>query len=87
LPVEIRCSVYGGTYARNNMTQRLMRLMSMETLFMAMYDCPDKLHAIMALMRDNAVRMNRWAEAEGLLTLNNGNQCTCGTCYNPTNGS
>jgi len=84
LSVEIRCSVYGGTYARNNMTQRLMRLMSMETLFMAMYDCPDKLHAIMALMRDNAVRMNRWAEAEGLLTLNNGNQCTCGTCYNFT---
>ncbi|MEI8206301.1 MAG: hypothetical protein WCG03_05430 [Kiritimatiellales bacterium] len=84
LPVEIRCSVYGGTYARNNMTQRLMRLMSMETLFMAMYDCPDKLHAIMALMRDNAVLMSRWAEAEGLLTLNNGNQCTCGTCYNFT---
>jgi hypothetical protein len=84
LPVEIHCSEYGGSYARNFLTQRLLELMSMETLFMAMYDCPDKLHAIMALMRDNAVRMARWAEKEGLLTLNNGNQSTCGSCYNFT---
>jgi hypothetical protein len=58
--------------------------MAMETFFVAMYDCPDKLHGIMSLLRDNAVRMSRWAEAEGLLVLNNGNQCTCGTCYNFT---
>jgi len=51
---------------------------------MAMYDCPDKLHALMGLLRDNAIRMCRWAEVEGLLELNNGNQCTCGTCFNFT---
>jgi hypothetical protein len=38
----------------------------------------------MALLRDNASRMARWAEQEGLLVLNNGNQCTCGTCFNFT---
>jgi hypothetical protein len=80
LPVAIRSVTYGNNY----LTQRLMRLMSMETFFLAMYDCPDKLHAIMALLRDNALRMARWAEREGLLVLNNGNQCTCGTCFNFT---
>ncbi|MHB9130220.1 MAG: uroporphyrinogen decarboxylase/cobalamine-independent methonine synthase family protein [Armatimonadota bacterium] len=80
MPIAMR----SGTYGANCLTQRLMRLMSMETFFMAMYDCPDKLHALMALLRDNAIRMSRWAEQEGLLILNNGNQCTCGTCFNFT---
>jgi hypothetical protein len=80
LPVVIR----SGTYGYNGLTQRLMRLMSMETFFLAMYDCPDNLHAIMAMLRDNAIRLSRWAEAEGLLVLNNANQCTCGTCFNFT---
>jgi len=80
LPVVIR----SGTYGNNNITQRLMRLMSMETFFMAMYDCPGKLHDLLAMLRDNAIRMSHWAEAEGLLVVNNGNQCTCGTCYNFT---
>lgn len=80
LPVRIR----SGTFGINNLTQRLMRLMSMETLFMALYDCPDKVHGIMGLMRDNSMRMARWAEGEGLLVLNNENQCTCGTCFNFT---
>jgi hypothetical protein len=80
MPVVIRSGVYGATC----LTQRLMRLMSMETFFMAMYDCPDKLHSIMAYLRDNAMNMARWAEREGLLAINNGNQCTCGTCFNFT---
>ncbi len=80
LPVVIR----SGTFGPNCLTQRLMRLMTMETFFVAMYDCPDKLHAIMALLRDNALRMSRWAEQEGLLVLNNANQGTCGTCFNFT---
>ncbi len=33
------------------------------------------------MLRDNAKRLALWAEAEGLLELNNGNQCTCGTCF------
>ncbi|MDD5350743.1 MAG: hypothetical protein PHQ12_11080 [Chthoniobacteraceae bacterium] len=80
LPVVIR----SGTFGNNNLTQRLMRLMSMETFYMAMYDCPDKLHALMGLLRDNSLRMSRWAEAEGLLVANNGNQTTCGSCFNFT---
>lgn len=80
LPVVIR----SGTYGNNSLTQRLLRLMSMEAFFLAMYDCPDKLHTLMALLRDNAISMACWAEQEGLLVLNNGNQCTCGTCFNFT---
>ncbi len=80
LPVVIR----SGTYGPNCITQRLMRLMSMETFFMAMYDCPDKLHDLLSMLRDNSIRMSRWAEKEGLLVVNNGNQCTCGTCFNFT---
>ncbi|MFA4945708.1 MAG: hypothetical protein WC789_13545 [Lentisphaeria bacterium] len=80
LPVVIR----SGVYANCSLTQRLMRLMSMETFFLAMYDCPEQLHGVMRLLCDNALRMSRWAEAEGLLVLNNGNQCTCGTCFNFT---
>ncbi len=80
LPVALR----SGTYGNNSLTQALMRLMGMESFFLAMYDCPDKLHALMALLRDNSIRASRWAEQEGLLELNNGNQCTCGTCFNFT---
>ncbi len=80
LPVVIR----SGTFGNGSVTQRLMRLLSMEAFFLAMYDCPDKLQELLALLRDNAMRMSRWAEAEGLLVLNHGNQCTCGTCYNFT---
>lgn len=80
LPVKIR----GDAFGNGCLTQRLMRLMSMETFFIAMYDCPDKLHGVMAMLRDNAKRIAQWAESSGLLTVNNGNQCTCGTCYNFT---
>lgn len=80
MPVVMR----SGTYGNNYLTQSLMRLMSMETFFMAMYDCPEQLHALMGMLKDNAKRMARWAEAEGLLELNNGNECTCGTCFNFT---
>ena len=79
MPVRVRYDWVGGS-----VTQRLMRLMSMETFYLAMYECPDKLHAILSMMRDNAKRLAKWAEAEGLLTVNNANQCTCGTCFNFT---
>lgn len=80
LPVVIR----SGTFGNNNLTQRIMRICPQEAMFMAMYDAPEQLHALMALLRDNARRMAQWAEAEGLLVLNNQNQCTCGTCFNFT---
>lgn len=80
LPVAIR----SGTFGNCNLTQRLMRLISMENFFLALYDAPDEVHGILSLLRDNALRMSRWAESEGLLAQNNGNQCTCGTCFNFT---
>ncbi len=80
LPVALRSWWYGN----NSLTQRLMRLISMENFFVAMYDCPDKVHGIMTYLRNNAANTARWAEREGLLVVNNGNQCTCGTCYNFT---
>ncbi len=80
LPVAIR----SGTYGANCLTQRIMRICPQEAMFLAMYDAPEQLHALLALLRDNAKRMAQWAEAEGLLELNNQNQCTCGTCYNFT---
>ena len=79
MPVRLRYDWLGGC-----LTQRLMRLMPQDAFFVAMYECPDKLHALLSMLRDNSVRMMRWAEAEGLLTVNNGNQNTCGTCYNFT---
>ena len=78
MPVAIRSGIYG----RTSLTQRLVRLISMENFFVAMYDCPDKVHGILALLRDNAMRQSKWAESEGLLVANTGNQNTCGTCYN-----
>jgi hypothetical protein len=80
LPVRLQ----GNPPGRNCLTQRLMRTMSMETFFLGMVDCPDKVHGIMRLLTDNAKRLSRWAEKEGLLALNNGNECTCGTCFNYT---
>lgn len=80
LPVHIQSDTFG----RNNLTQRLLRLMSMETFFMAMFDCPDKLDALLSMLCDNAIRMARWAESEGLLRLNNRHQCAGGSCYNFT---
>ncbi len=79
MPVVLRSHVGGA------ITQRLMRLMSMETFFLAMHDCPDKLQALLAMLRDNIIRKADWLEKEGLLKTNSGNQCTCGTCYNFTN--
>jgi hypothetical protein len=80
LPVVLR----SGTYGNNYLTYSLVKLMSMDTFFTAMYDCPETLHALMAQLRDNSINISTWAEREGLLELNNGNQCGCGTCYNFT---
>jgi len=80
IPVRLRY----GSPGLGHLTQRLMRLLSMETFFMGMYDSPENLHGIMALLRDNCMRLDKWAEDEGMLTLNNEQECTCGTCLNFT---
>jgi len=66
------------------LTNRVVALMGMEAFFMAMYDAPDELHRLMAFLRDNALAQMRWAEEEGLLVVNNGNQASFGSSYNFT---
>ena len=80
LPVVVRTGTYGGTM----LTHRVIELMGMEAFFMAMYDSPAALHQLMAFLRDNALRVMRWAEAEGLLRVNNANQDSFGSSYNFT---
>lgn len=80
LPVAIRSGIYGNAM----LTHRVVELMGMEAFFMAMYDSPDEMHRLMAYLRDNALRVMRWAEAEGLLCLNNRNQMSFGSSYNYT---
>ncbi|HUW82416.1 MAG TPA: hypothetical protein VMZ31_06405 [Phycisphaerae bacterium] len=80
LPICIR----SGTYAPCMLTSRVIELMGMEAFFMAMYDCPDELHQLMAYLRDNALRVMRWAEANQLLRVNNENQASFGSSYNFT---
>jgi len=80
LPVQIR----GGIFGHGMLTHRLVYLMGMEAFFVAMYECPEALHRYMAFLRDNALRIMRWGEAEGLMTLNNGNQTSFGSSFNFT---
>jgi len=67
LNVRLSTGVFGWT----SLTQIVIRLMGMEAFFTALYDSPDDLHRLMAFLRDNALRVMRWAEAEGLLRVNN----------------
>ena len=66
------------------LTNRLVSLMGMEAFFMAMHETPAKLHELMAFLRDNALRVMRWAEAEQLLRPNSGNQDSFGSSFNFT---
>jgi hypothetical protein len=80
LPVCLRTGLGGSTM----LTHRVVELMGMEAFFVAMYDTPDQVHRLMAYLRDNALRVMHWAEDEGLLRLNNGNQQSFGSSYNFT---
>lgn len=80
LPVHIRTGVYGCAM----LTHRVIELVGMEAFFVAMHDSPDEVHRLMAFLRDNALRVMRWAEAEGLLCVNNGNQASFGSSFNFT---
>jgi len=80
LPVAIR----SGIMAWTGLTSMLVRLMGMERLFLAMYDEPEALHALLTRLRDNVLFVMRWAEKEGLLILNNDNQESFGSSYNFT---
>jgi len=80
LPVEIRTGPFGNAM----LTNRVVALMGMEAFFLAMYDSPSLAHQLMAFLRDNCLRIMHWAEAEGLLRVNNANQQSFGSSYNFT---
>jgi hypothetical protein len=80
LPVCIRTGTFGSTM----LTHRVIELMGMEAFFMAIFDVPDDVHRLMALLRDNSLRIMRWAEEENLLRANSGNQDSFGSSYNFT---
>ena len=80
LPVKIRT----GGHVSTMLTNRVVELMGMQNYFMAMYDQPELVHALMAYLRDNALRWMRWMETENLLRVNNGNQDSFGSSYNFT---
>ena len=78
-------NVSGRHYFGSTMlTHRVIELMGMQAYFMAMIDTPDTVHRLMGFLRDNALRMMHWAESEGLLRVNNGNQDSFGSSYNFT---
>ena len=80
LPLHLTTGHFGDTM----LTQAMVTLMGMEAYFVAMYDNPDGVHRLMGYLRDNALSVMRWAEAEGLLRLNNGNEDSFGSSYNFT---
>ena len=80
LPVVIHSDAFRLTM----LTHRVVELMGMQAFYSAMYDSPDDVHRLMAFLSDNATRVMRWAESEGLLLLNNGNQESFGSSFNFT---
>lgn len=54
-------------------TKSIVDMMTMQEMFMAMYDCPDELHLLMRKLTDDMKEYCFWQEREGLLTWNGGN--------------
>ena len=57
---------------RGEITNPLVRLINMETYYMAMYDCPDTLHEIMEMATSVYERYYDYLEQQKLLLLTNG---------------
>ena len=54
-------------------TKIVVDLMTMQEMFMAMYDCPDEFHLLMRKITDDLKEYCLWQEKEGLLTWNGAN--------------
>jgi len=59
-----------------SMTEKAIKLMGMEAFCVAILEQPDALHALMRYLTDNQIRLMRFYEQQGILTLNNGNHET-----------
>ncbi len=69
LPVRLRASYWWTT----GLTWDAILLVGLQPFMLAMYDCPQDLHRLMAFLRDNYLHRLDWFESEGLFTLNNEN--------------
>lgn len=67
-----------------DLTEKAVRLMGMDHFYMAMYDSPGRVHQLMQILCDNQVRIMRFHEDEGLLSLNCGNQQTGASSFGYT---
>jgi hypothetical protein len=54
-------------------SERVVELMGLEAMMMALAAEPDGIRALYDLIVDDLISFIRWQEAEGILTLNNGN--------------
>lgn len=71
LPVRIR----GSFWWTLGLTYEAIKLIGLENLMLYMYDEPENLHRLMAWLRDENSNYISWIEENGLLSLNNGNDC------------
>ena len=69
MPVQLR----GGYWWTMGMTSQIIEFIGLENLMLAMYDCPEGLHRLMAFLRDDQLALIDWLERENLFTLNNEN--------------
>jgi hypothetical protein len=61
----------GGLPWTMGLTWTAIDLIGLERLMTAMIDEPDKLHRLMAFLRDDMMQLITWAEKEGVLSINN----------------
>lgn len=57
-----------GTFS---LTQNFIVLMGMENFFYAIYDEPEAVHELMRFLTDDYIRVAKWKEENGLLTIRN----------------
>lgn len=70
----LEVKITGGLPWTLGLTWTAIDLIGLERLMTAMIDEPDKLHRLMAFLRDDMMQAITWAEREGLLSIHN----TCG---------
>lgn len=72
MPVELI-----GTPPDIALSLHMSRLLGLEGMMMALYDCPEMVHKLMEYLANNQLRVMKAYEENGILTVNNGNHESC----------
>ena len=72
-------------YPKASLTQQLVKLMGMETLYFSMYDYPELLTQLLSRLTDEIISFYMEMEQKGLLITNNQNQLVAQGTYGQTN--